>query len=72
MSEPFKRCRRSTGVERAWFASKKEAEAFAADPVNVHYHGDIPILCMKIGCDGWHLSRPEWPDAQAAARARIN
>jgi hypothetical protein len=66
------RCRRSNGTLRAWFATKDEAEAFAADPVNVHYHGDIPVLCMTPGCDGWHLSQPHWPDATAAARAWVN
>ena len=66
------RCRRSNGTLRAWFATKEEAEAFAANPVNVHYHGDVPVLCMKIGCDGWHLSQPHWPDAVAAERAWVN
>ena len=66
------RCRRSNGTLRAWFATKEEAEAFAANPVNVHYHGDVPVLCMKIGCDGWHLSQPHWPDAVAAEGAWVN
>jgi len=39
--------------------------AFAADPKNIRYRGDIPVLCTN-GC-GWHLSQPHWPDAVAAA-----
>jgi hypothetical protein len=66
------RCRRPNGTLRAWFATREEAEAFEADPQNVAYHGDVVVLCMKIGCDGYHLSRPDWPDAVAAAKARIN
>lgn len=65
-------CRRSNGTLRAWFATKAEATAFAENPVNTAYHGDIPVLCMKVGCNGWHLSQPCWPDAQAAARVRVN
>jgi len=65
------RCRRLDGTERALFAAKEDAEAFAADPKNVRYRGDIPVLCMRTGCDGWHLSQPDWPDALAAARERI-
>jgi hypothetical protein len=61
------RCRRANGTERAWFATKEDAEAFAADPKNVRYRGDIPVLCTRIGCDGWHLSQPHWADALAAA-----
>jgi len=67
-----KRCRRLNGSERAWFSSKEEAEAFAADPRNTHYQGDVAVLCMKIGCDGWHLSQPHWPDARAAEKAWVN
>lgn len=66
------KCRRPNGTLRAWFATKEEAEAFAADPRNTAYHGDVPVLCMNIGCDGWHLSQPHWPDAMAAAQAWVN
>jgi hypothetical protein len=66
------RCRRSNGTLRAWFATKAEAVAFAENPANTAYHGDIQVLCMKVGCNGWHLSQPWWPDAQAAAGARVN
>ncbi len=67
------RYRRANGTLRAWFASREEAEAFAADPANwPTYLGDIAVLCLKPGCDGWHLSQPDWPDAQAAAYVVIN
>ena len=66
----MKRCRRSNGTERAWFATKEEAVAFSVSAVNAAYHGDIPVLCMK--CDGWHLSQPHWADALAAARTWVN
>ena len=52
------RCLRSNGTERAWFFTRDEAEAFAVDPANVNYHGDVAHLCAR--CDLWHLSRPEW------------
>jgi hypothetical protein len=66
------RClRASDGKPRAWFASKEEAEAFSVSAVNTAYHGDVPVLCMRIGCDGWHLSQPGWPDALAAAQRRV-
>jgi hypothetical protein len=45
-----KRCRRSSGTPRAWFASKEEAEEFANDPLNAAYDGDIAVMCMKPGC----------------------
>jgi hypothetical protein len=51
-------CKRSAGTERAWFNSRAEAEAFAADPANPNYHGDVAHLCGW--CDFYHLSRPEW------------
>ena len=61
------RCPRSNGTLRAWFATREEAETFAADPANwPTYHGDIPVRCLKLGCRGWHLSQPHWPDAAAA------
>ena len=60
------------GTLRAWFTTREEAEAFAADPANwPTYHGDIPVRCLKLGCRGWHLSQPWWPDA-AAAKAMVN
>jgi hypothetical protein len=66
-------CRRASGNLRAWFATAAEAEAFAADPANwPTYLGDIAVLCLKPGCDGWHLSQPSWPDAVAAAKAMVN
>jgi hypothetical protein len=55
LSEP---CRRESGNYRKWFLSKEEAEAFAGDPANVDYHGDMAHLCLK--CNRWHLSKPEW------------
>jgi hypothetical protein len=63
------RCRRSNGTLRAWFATSAEAIAFAANPANVGYQGDVPVRCAK--CLGWHLSQPDWPDA-IAAKALVN
>ena len=51
-------CKRSSGTERAWFNTREAAEAFAADPANPAYIGDIQALCAK--CDLYHLNRPEW------------
>lgn len=51
-------CKRSTGTERAWFRTREEAEAFANDPANPAYHGDVAHLCSK--CCFYHLSKPEW------------
>ena len=65
------RCRRSNGTLRAWFATRAEAVAFAVNPMNTAYHGDIPVRCLKLGCHSWHLSQPHWPDA-AAAKAMVN
>jgi hypothetical protein len=67
-----KRCRRQNGTLRAWFATRADAVAFEANPLNSAYHGDLPVLCLKPGCGGWHLSHPHWPDAQAAAKAWVN
>jgi hypothetical protein len=50
-------CRRPSGSYRAYFATKEEAEAFAADPGNAGYQGDIAHYCEK--CGRWHLSRVE-------------
>jgi hypothetical protein len=65
-------CRRSTGTLRAWFATAAEAIAFAENPINTAYHGDVPVLCLKLNCDGWHLSQPHWPDAQAQEKVLVN
>jgi hypothetical protein len=51
-------CKRSNGTYRAHFRAQEEPEAFAADPVNVAYHGDLAHKCFR--CGAWHLSRPEW------------
>jgi hypothetical protein len=51
-------CKRPSGTERAWFRTRKEAEAFAADPANPAYLGDLPALCAR--CNFYHLNRPEW------------
>jgi len=66
------RCRRSNGTLRAWFATATEAVAFAENPRNAAYHGDVAVQCLKPGCGGWHLSQPHWPDAWAAAKAWVN
>jgi len=66
------RCQRSNGTLRAWFATAVEAVAFAENPTNTAYQGDVAVRCLKSGCDGWHLSQPHWPDALAAAKAQIN
>jgi len=58
------RCKRSNGSPRAWFPTEAQAIAFSKDPANVAYHGDVAVQCLKPGCDGWHLSRADWPDAQ--------
>jgi hypothetical protein len=51
-------CRRKSGKLRAFFRSREDAEAFAEDPANIPYHGDVAHLCDK--CGYWHLSRFEW------------
>jgi hypothetical protein len=51
-------CKRSNGSYRAFFETKEAAEAFAADPANTAYHGDLAHHCRL--CGHWHLSRPEW------------
>jgi len=66
------RCRRSNGTLRAWFETAEEAVAFAENPLNTAYHGDVAVQCLKPGCGGWHLSQPHWPDACVAAKAWIN
>ncbi len=54
----IRHCKRPSGTERAYFRTRTEAEAFAADPGNVHYLGDLARLCAR--CDLYHLSKPEW------------
>jgi hypothetical protein len=66
------RCRRPNGTLRAYFATAAEAVAFADNPANIAYQGDVAVLCLKPNCGGWHLSQPDWPDAQAAANAVVN
>jgi hypothetical protein len=58
-------CKRSTGTERAWFRTRAEAEAFAQDPDNPAYHGDLPHFCAN--CDFYHLSKPEWLEPRFSA-----
>jgi hypothetical protein len=66
------RCRRSNGTLRAWFSTAAEAVAFAENPLNTAYLGDVAVQCFKPGCSGWHLSQPHWPDAWAAVKGRVN
>src|ERR1700680_4834146 len=67
------RCRRASGNPRAWFSTRDDAVAFAENPAHwPAYRGDVPVLCLKPGCGGWHLSQPHWADALAAAKARVN
>jgi hypothetical protein len=48
-------CRRPSGNFRAYFSTRAEAEAFAADSANWPvYKGDIAHLCGK--CGRWHQS----------------
>ncbi len=51
-------CKRPSGTTRAYFESIEQAEAFAADPENPAYHGDVAHLCLK--CGWFHLSKPSW------------
>jgi hypothetical protein len=64
MNKPH--CKRSNGTERAWFVTREDADAFAANPTNFRYHGDIAHFCNV--CGYWHLSKLEW----LAAKARLN
>jgi hypothetical protein len=59
-------CRRPSGGLRAFFSTKEDAEAFAADPANIEYHGDIAHHCPK--CLRWHLSHVEWLVPEFARR----
>ena len=52
-------CRRSNGSFRAHFASREDAERFAADSKNwPSYQNDIAHKCQK--CLYWHLSKAHW------------
>ena len=53
-------CRRLDGTFRAFFTSKDEAENWAETHEN--YFGDIAHLCQH--CGYWHLSRPQWLEAE--------
>ena len=61
-TQKTKRCPRGNGTEQAWFFTREEAEAFAASPGNIAYHGDFAHLCAK--CDHYHLSKPSWLEPQ--------
>ena len=67
-------CKRSDGTNRAWFHTNEEADAFALDPANVNYHGDITTFCGA--CGFFHLSRPDWlahlPFETVATKRTIN
>jgi len=67
------RCLRANGQQRAWFATAADAVAFADDPENTAYRGDVAVQCPNPGCEGgWHLSQPHWPDAIAATQGKAN
>lgn len=51
-------CKRSSGTDRAWFATREAAEAFALDPANPAYHSDVVTFCSR--CGFFHLSHPDW------------
>ena len=70
--EQTNRCRRPSGTFRAWFQTAQEAVAFAENPANQAYQGDVAVRCQKSGCGGWHLSQPHWPDARAAVSGQEN
>jgi hypothetical protein len=69
LTEP---CRRQSGSFRAYFRTREEAEAFAADPANWQtYKNDIAHRCSK--CNFWHLSKFEWLFAEwNANNAMVN
>jgi hypothetical protein len=56
------RCLRRNGTERAWFATREQAERFAASPANPAYKGDVAHECAK--CGFYHLSKPSWLEPQ--------
>jgi len=53
--------------------TREEAEAFAKDPKNVDYHGDIAVFCGP--CGYFHLSKedclPARPWETVASKLRI-
>ena len=67
-------CKRTDGSDRAWFHTREEADAFANDPANVAYHGDVTTFCKA--CGFFHLSRPDWlehlPFETVATKRTIN
>jgi hypothetical protein len=71
MREP---CKRSTGTPRAFFDTKEEALAFAADPDNPAYQEDVVVFCGR--CGRFHLSHPSWleerPWETVASELRVN
>ena len=62
----IRHCKRPNGTERAYFRTRTEAEAFAADPANPAYHGDIAAPCAR--CDYYHLSKEAWLEPILTAR----
>ncbi len=72
--EKVTHCKRTDGTNRAYFHTKEEADAFALDPANVNYHGDIATFCAA--CGFFHLSRPDWlehlPFEMVATKRTIN
>jgi hypothetical protein len=65
-------CKRKSGLLRAFFSCREDAEKFAADPANhPTYQGDIAHKCGK--CGYWHLSKiswvvPEWDSLEETVR----
>ena len=72
--EKVTHCKRTDGTSRAYFHTKEEADAFANDPVNVAYHGDVTTFCAA--CGFFHLSRLDWlehlPFETVATKRTIN
>ncbi len=46
-------CKRTDGSDRAWFHTKEEEDAFAIDPANVAYHGDVTTFCAQSEAVAW-------------------
>jgi hypothetical protein len=44
-----KSCKRPSGSPRAVFSNRESAVAFAQDPTNPNYHGNIAHLCVWCG-----------------------
>lgn len=55
-------CKRASGSYRAYFETQEEAIAFATDPGNPCYHGDVTVFCGR--CGYFHLSKLEWLQAR--------